>query len=128
MILEISQMLGQDDNFIISGQVKVVDECIIIVPDFSTTGFAKYMGAFHSFGKAINLGSEHIAVFAYPVMGHARLSFFPKNEFYSDDNFYFMLMSVEQEEAIKNAIKNGSLKTINFEIQPSGNEVDFGNI
>lgn len=125
---EISQMLGQEESFHISAKPIIVNECIVLIPDTSTTQFSKYMGAFHSYGKAINLDCEHVCVLPYPIMGHARVSFHPKNEFYNNDSFYFMLMTVNNEDSIKDAIKRNELKSINFEIQPVTNEADFGDI
>lgn len=125
---ELSQMLGQEETFHLSAKAKIVNDCVVLIPDTGTTQFAKYMGAFHNYGEAINLGCEHVCIMSSPVMGHARISFFPKNEFYNDDTFYFMLMTVRNEEAIKNSIKRNELKRINFEIQPVSNESNFGDI
>jgi hypothetical protein len=126
--MEISQMLGEEERFRLSGKPRIQNDCIIIIPDTSTTEFAKYMGTFHSYGKAVNMDCEHVCIFPYPIMGHARVSFHPMNEFYSGDNFYFMLMTVKNEDSIKDAIKRGLLDSVSFEIQPIGKESEFGDI
>jgi len=125
MMDDIGDVLGQNDGYVMSCKGKVVNGTVVLVPDVGTTEFSKYMGAYHQYGEAINDSVEHIAIFAYPFMGHARVSFHMKNEFYNNDPFYFMLMTTEREDEIKNAINKGHNPTINFETQPSNKETDF---
>lgn len=125
---DIGEMLGQNATFKLMGTPKIVNDCIVIIPNTETTEFSKYLGAFHSYGEAINNGCEHVSIFSYPISGHARISFFGRNEFYHNDPFYFMLMTVKHEDNIKNAIKKNILTRVNFEIQPASTEEDYGDI
>ncbi len=129
---EISDILGQNEPYTFECKAFEVSDSIVLIPDVSTTEFSKYMGAFHSYGNAINLGSEHVCVFAYPFMGHGRVCFQPANEFYNNDPFYFLLMTVEREDSIKKAIKMNSVipqdTKVKFQIQPVKSEEDFGDI
>ena len=125
---DIGDMLGQNFSYKLQGKVKECDDCVVIVPDMSTVEFSKYMGAYHSYGEVLNEGCEHVAIFPFPIQGHGRICFHPKNKFYNDDNYYFMLMTVEHEDRIKNCLRRNNLDSIQFEIQPTNNEADFGNI
>jgi hypothetical protein len=120
---DIGQLQGHNDQHILTFKAKEHNECVILIPELNTA-FTKYMMAFHQEGLAISEGMEHIGIFSYPFMGRARIAFHDRNEFYNDDPFYFLLMSIEKEDAIKTALKKGFDQSIPVELVPANEELE----